>query len=229
MANDLVISANRAPVLSRHLAKLIGVRDRENLKDAPLVPRDDMPALMAELKRCMTSCADSDASKLSELLFGSYPNHKVADPDAYSRGVVSILAEYPLTVAARAVDLVSRKCKFLPTRAELFDELERLMGQLRWALFVAEQTDAERKRRRDEWEDRIAAERSRQAFLERHNGKSPLDVLREKGLYSNEGNENVETEISGSRHAQGSNAGGSDEPRKPRRGRKSRDRAAAGG
>jgi hypothetical protein len=227
MANDLVISANRAPVLSRHLAKLIGVRDRENLKDAILVPRDDMPALLAELKRCMTPCADSDASKLSELLFGSYPNHKVADPDAYSRGVVSILAEYPLTVAARAVDLVSRKCKFLPTRAELFEECERLMGQLRWALFVAEQTDQERKRRRDEWEDRMAAERSRQAFLERHNGKSPLDVLREKGLYSNEGNEDEKIN-SGSRHAQSGNAGGSDKTRKPRRDRKGSDRAAPG-
>lgn len=228
MANDLVISEKRYPALACYFDRLMKPRDMGEFQSLPLVPADALKRVKAELVLAHKPCDPDEAVKFSAMLVGAYPKHTIDEPAIYTRGIVSLFAEYPPSVAASAVDLLTRKCRFIPTRAEVFEECEKLMGKLRWAQFVADRTADEGKRRRQAFEDAAAAEHSRREFLLRHNGKSPLDVLRSKGLYSEREYDGKETN-GGAHKAEAGGAGRPDKPRKAKRDRRSGDRNATGG
>ena len=218
MASDLIVSASRAPALSRNWSLLVDVRDMEHFRQARLVPDSDVRAVQADLDRAIQPCSETDAAKIAGLLVGSYPKHLIAEPEIYTRAMVSLLAEYPASVGARAVDIVTRKCKFMPTRAEVCEELDALMRKLQWAKFVADRTSAERDRRKQEIREGVEREAARRMFREKHGGKSPLDVLIEKGLYSKGNDDGKETD-GGSHSAQGGDADRPNKNGKPKRGR----------
>jgi len=145
--------------------------------NSALVPLEACRQAIADLNAALEPCADGDALKVTELLLGSYPRHAVADPEIYTRAMKSVLARYPRSIGFAAVDALTLKCKFMPTRAELREELEALAEPVRLALASARWMAKEHARRQAEADNERAIEASKAAFREKHGGKSPLEVL----------------------------------------------------
>ena len=145
--------------------------------NSALVPLEACRQAIADLAAALEPCADGDAIKVTELLLGSYPRHAVADPEIYTRAMKSVLARYPRSLGFAAVDNLTLKCKFMPTRAELAEELEALADPVRQALASARWMAKEHQRRRDEAANEAAIEEGKRRFREKHGGKSPLEVL----------------------------------------------------
>lgn len=73
-------------------------------------------------------CGVETATKLARVLLGSYPREP-HEPEVYTRAIVSVLAEQPLEIAKRAVDVVTRRLQFLPTRADLCTAIDEIIKE----------------------------------------------------------------------------------------------------
>lgn len=147
-----------------------------------LVSKQGLTDLVTTLEAASVPCTKDQAVQLGEMLLGTYPTHNVADPKMYSRGIASIIAEYPVQISAKAVDLITRESKFLPTRADIDQRCKEMMNELKTSIYIANRMIEEHRRREDE-EARIAErKRDREEFRKKHGKKSPIDVLREEGI-----------------------------------------------
>lgn len=90
-----------------------------------------------------------EATKQAKVLLGSYPREP-HDPATFTVGVVQVLSEYPADVGRQAIDLLTRRLKHYPTRADLVEALEEIMVPRR-AAHARARADAEaRKKRADD-------------------------------------------------------------------------------
>ncbi len=130
----------------------------------------------------LAPCGVVEATELCGILLGSYPHHSVPDVDVYTRAIVSVLAEVPKQAAASAINEVTRSCKYMPTRAEVFAACQAAIGPLK---AEKDRHLVNRQRALDCLEtistlEAKAAERAE--FRKRHGGKSPMQVMEERGL-----------------------------------------------
>lgn len=142
-----------------------------------LIPLDVARQALAEMASMLEPSTNDDAVRVTALLIGSYPKHSIDDPEIYTRAMKSVLAKYPRAIGFAAVDALTLRCKFIPTRAELFEELERQVKPLREAQASARWVAKEHARRQAEADNERTIEASKAAFREKHGGKSPLEVL----------------------------------------------------
>jgi len=98
------------------------------------------------------------ATKLFKILLGSYPERKVNDPEIYARAIVSILAEHSVAIGAKAIDRLTRRSKFYPTRAELAEACADLAGEDNRRRAVAGAMLRAHHRRADEERSRAASD-----------------------------------------------------------------------
>ena len=71
-----------------------------------------------------TACATkAQAAKLAHILIGSYPSREVHDREVYSRAIISVFMEHSFETGHKAVDHITRRLRFLPTRADVVEEL----------------------------------------------------------------------------------------------------------
>jgi hypothetical protein len=226
MANEVgFVNPVRYPVTARAWNRLQAIGSLEELQRATLLDTRVVELVKEELAVAMLPANETIAAEFGKKLVGSYPRHSVDDPQTYAEAIVSIFREYPPAIGARAIDAITRRSSFIPTRAELVKECEALMGQLKWAAFVVEHMEDERRRRQRVRDEAAKLEQQRAAFLQKHNGKSPLDVLREKGLDTARENENGEQEtVGGNNPVRGRDPGRSGKPGGSRKGRDGHDR-----
>lgn len=126
---------------------------------ARLLPVATCQAVLGELASLPTETPKEHAANLVAIVIGSYPNTRhVGDPEIYSRAIVSLFEEHGPDVGREAVDIITRSCKFLPSRAEVHQVLEEIERKRRVAAYVAKQMLAEHERRATE-----AAQRKREA------------------------------------------------------------------
>lgn len=145
--------------------------------NSALVPLSACRQAVTDLNSALEPCNDDGAIKAAQLLVGSYPRHAIADPEIYARAIKSVLAKYPHAIAMAAIDNLTLKCKWVPTRAEVYEECEALTVPVREALASARWMAKEHGRRREEAENDAAIEASKARFRAEHGGKSPLEVL----------------------------------------------------
>lgn len=85
------------------------------------IPTPALPALSAEAERALAPCGPQMGAQIARILVGSYPSRQVHDPAMFARAIASIFAEFPHEIGKRAVDALTRRSKFLPTRAEVLE------------------------------------------------------------------------------------------------------------
>lgn len=148
-----------------------------------LLPLDTVKSAIAALNTALEPIGNTDeAVKVTALLVGSYPRHAVDDPEIYTRAIKSVFAKHPRAAAMAAIDALTLRLKFIPTRAEVSEELERLTKPINDALASARWMAKEHARRADEAANERAIEASKAAFREKHGGKSVLEVLSDGGI-----------------------------------------------
>ncbi len=117
-----------------------------------------------ELTKRETRATKTQAAKLTHILIGSYPERKIFDREVYSRAIISVFMEHPFETGHKAVDRLTRKLKFLPTRADVVEELceiEEERQALRTSAAMEErwhQQRLEAKREAEREAERIAAD-----------------------------------------------------------------------
>lgn len=90
----------------------------------------------------------TDTAKVqAKILIGSYPAREVNDADIYARAITSVLSEVPPDIGCAAVDRLTRRSKWLPTRAEVCEEIQRVIKERRAIAWRAKQHLAEHERR----------------------------------------------------------------------------------
>ena len=70
----------------------------------------------------------------TKILIGCYPAGKPNDPEIYTAAIASALANYPEEIVKRVTDPrtgIQRKCKFLPSVAEVIEACEEEMRPIR--------------------------------------------------------------------------------------------------
>lgn len=73
------------------------------------------------------------AAKLVSQMLGAYPSLSLHDPKTYMANMVTLLCGYPLWAGEQAVSAVKKKTKFIPTEAELYEELHERTKVPRYA------------------------------------------------------------------------------------------------
>jgi hypothetical protein len=170
---DLARSDGRTVAPWDEAFRLIGTDNWQTVHHVSKLPSVEaiMDATRQVEARCQP-CGREAGKQLALLLLGIYPYAKPHEADIYVRGIVSTLASFPRDVAATAVDVVSRTCKFLPTRAELHSACEEAMRPRRDALAVLrrarhEVQDREQRAQRERDEPPPLSPEQRAEFLER--------------------------------------------------------------
>ena len=182
MGNEITLPSNTT--LDRGAVDRVLRQRGSRAESWDLIPRAELPPIIAGLDEATHPANMDQAKRAAEVLLGSYPRHAVDDPEIYSRGIVSVLNRFPSHVGAKAVDNLTLKSKFLPTRAELNEQCEAIMGEINAARAIARRMVEEHDRRENEQREQAEREASRKAFRDKHGDKTPLEVLAADGIFT---------------------------------------------
>jgi hypothetical protein len=103
-----------------------------------LIPVAACRAIIAEIDAASRLASPEVAAQLCTLLVGSYPAREVMDAKIFVRVFSATFEEFPADIGLNAVDTLTRRSKWLPTRAELVEMLEDLQKRRHHARRVAE-------------------------------------------------------------------------------------------
>lgn len=156
MSEEALIKNLPAPITDASVAARYWVAlDRDDPVDeyTPLIPADECRAIVAELTASLELRADEHtAAKLTAALVGGYPHARPPEPAVYQRAIESVFRMFPADLGRQAVDVISLRLRFLPSRADVYDVLANLAAKRRIAIRRATAHLAEAARRAAEEE-----------------------------------------------------------------------------
>jgi len=125
---DLATLTADTKLLAERIQAAIPVTSWQHINErTALPPLPELERLLLQAERTLTPCGREAATTVATMLLGCYPSVKAHNPDAYVRGVVSVLQDLPLDIAWQTVDVVTRNIRFLPTRSELHQTAQDLL------------------------------------------------------------------------------------------------------
>tara|TARA_R110000744_G_scaffold326330_4_gene432115 strand:- start:20715 stop:21350 length:636 start_codon:yes stop_codon:yes gene_type:complete len=143
-----------------------------------LVPISDLHLAIQGLEAAAVPSEKEIAKNAAKILLGSYPRHAVDDPAIYARGIVSVFMRFPPHVGKEAIDNLSLKSKFIPTRAEVNAHCALIMSDLSTAITIARRMVIEHDLRKKEQDRDAKVKADRQKFRDQHKGKTMLEVIK---------------------------------------------------
>jgi hypothetical protein len=121
---------------------------REEDQEAKLVPKDELPSLIAEIEQRLAPAKPADVAKAVAMLFASFKiGDVVQDPKVFGQLMREELAEFPADVLQEAVRQARRTLKWLPSIAEMIDICSNLSARISLQLGVAQNMTEEYRRR----------------------------------------------------------------------------------
>lgn len=117
-----------------------------------LLPVDQLVAVIEHLERGLVPIGRGDRATFWGLaIISAYPRQPDSfAKDAYLVAIGSVLADLPDDLARETVDIITRKLKFMPTRAEIAEVADDLINKRRAALIRAKRMADEHQRRAHE-------------------------------------------------------------------------------
>ncbi len=88
------------------------------------------------------------AAEWAKILTGSYPTARPPEPEIYARAIISVLAECPADLGPVVVDRITRRSKWLPSRAEVAEAVEEVVTERRAEYSRMRRALAEHERRK---------------------------------------------------------------------------------
>lgn len=175
MANALTLPKTVQAAVE-NFVDLDAMRGR-SLEVVDLLPVQVLRVISQDMQNCLQPCDHDQAVRFAQVLMGSYPNHKVADPETYTRAIVSVLAEHSKFVCSKAVDAITRTSEFLPSRAKVVAACRDVSQPLKEYQALAEAQMREHVRRERQAVVDYARALDREEFRKKHSDKSPTAVL----------------------------------------------------
>jgi hypothetical protein len=144
----------------------------EEDQDAKLVPKDELPSLVAEIEQRLAPAKPADVAKAVAMLFASFKVGDVLqDPKVFGQLMREELAEFPADVLEEGVRHARRTLKWLPSIAEMIEICAEIRAPLRQPLSVVQLMEKEYQRRAKREADR---ERWRLAQALRYKLEDPV-------------------------------------------------------
>jgi hypothetical protein len=109
-----------------------------HVRNDRLMPRSSCHSLLAEIEVANVPAPKPVAARLTKLLLGAWPSRDLTDPEIFASVLSLTFASYPGDVGLQAVDALTRKSKWLPTRCDLIEALDEAMLPRRYAVHVVE-------------------------------------------------------------------------------------------
>ena len=106
--------------------------------------------IIEQLKAENVPCGLAEASRIGELITAAYPRMNPHSPDEYAKLICATIARFPKPVALEAMDRMTERMKFLPSRADVAEYLNEVMGERAKLARAAKAHLAEHQRRREE-------------------------------------------------------------------------------
>lgn len=94
-------------------------------------PQKPLPNSVSTLT--MVPMTKEQGAKLIGRMLGAYPSLSLHDPKTYIANMVTLLCGYPLWAGEEAISAVKKKTRFIPTEAELYEELHERTTAARYA------------------------------------------------------------------------------------------------
>lgn len=86
---------------------------------------------LARARERLQPADQEQATESARLLVKSYPRDQVPDPDVYARMLTMAFMKYPADVHLAAIDRLTDRLKFAPTKADIVEACDELMAPLR--------------------------------------------------------------------------------------------------
>ena len=98
-----------------------------SLLNMTLIPSEQvLHVCCKELEASLQVANPKDAARWAKIMVAAYPNSNVADPDNYALHITSEFAKCPLSLCPKVVKEITRVCKRLPSRAQVFAIIKQL-------------------------------------------------------------------------------------------------------
>lgn len=166
-----IATSERTPTLTRHQSRLLPCEETgpEKIHSyTNLIPLEDCRSVIQEIEKAMATATGDKAAALANILVGTYPARAVNNAEVFARSMTKLFEEYPADIGAMAIDAVTKQLKFLPTRAEVFEQLEKLKTERLTAKKQAERHLAEHERRGGHKSEQQRREEEEKAFNDKH-------------------------------------------------------------
>ena len=98
-----------------------------------VIPVQDCHRALRELEPALVPATQNVAKRLGALLIAAYPERAMVDADTYMQFIIATFSQFPHDIGVIAIDRLTLKLTFLPSRAELYAELFRLMDDRLYA------------------------------------------------------------------------------------------------
>jgi hypothetical protein len=135
-----------------------------DVRNDRLIPRQSCQAIIAEIDAANMPAIKPIAARLTKLLLGAWPSRELNDPEIFTSILSLTFGAYPGDVGLAAVDALTRKSKWLPTRCDLIEALDEAMVPRQYAVHVVRQhlkRHDELDRERDHQREQLAARQRR--------------------------------------------------------------------
>ena len=156
--------------------------DRPIASNDHLLRRDVLLLAVSEVEKLSAPCGPDSGKRWAKTLVGAYPAREMNSPEIFMHAIAADFAEFHDLVCREAFVKITRNCKFLPSRAEVFQTLTQIKGRLNGVKIRAQKQLELHDARALETDREIKIAASKAAFRQKHGDKSPLEVLREQGM-----------------------------------------------
>lgn len=183
--NAITAIAKPAAPVSRMYASMLTRHDGwtpEPLAvNAKLIPPDACRAIVAEMTAALDGMAATQASAMARKLMGAYPNRSVNDPETFAEFAALAFARCPPDLGVTVIDRLTDRLKFLPTKADIAEEVNAATRDRRTALRVAQMHAEAHERRgggdtpREGWKDASPEQRAEIETMLRRAKGMPAD------------------------------------------------------
>lgn len=125
-----------------------------------LIPENDCRAIIKEVEAAMMPTSEDTAKAQIQVLVDSYPTSSINNYDIYARAIISILIKYPADIGSLAIDEVTRKLRWIPTRADIYEECKKHMCERKYIrdIAIAHLEGHEKRRKAAEEDERLKRE-----------------------------------------------------------------------
>lgn len=117
-----------------------------------LLPVSSCQAVLSELAAPKPNASQDESAQMGKMLVGCYPQRLPEDLPTYALAIQTAFAMFPAEIGWEAANDVTLKCKFMPSRAEVFEALQAASARRTLAIYRARSVLLEHARRKTEAE-----------------------------------------------------------------------------
>ena len=143
--NDLITNDNWSYIKTELLTKPD--------QSTKLLSVETLNACMEKIENNIKPLTEKEAKSATEFLMSCYPEVKLVNSATYIEVVRATIQDYPHFIVKKSIEEITKKHKYIPNRAVIYEECEKLMKEPRSCLQHAKKQIELHKKRKEQEEE----------------------------------------------------------------------------